>query len=62
VRSLRQCVLMGCTYVLVIVDLIIFVFFNMLSVYWGICNKYVTEQSRSYPQKLNWWKLGGMVK
>jgi hypothetical protein len=59
VCSFRPCVVIGCTYV--IADLIIFVFLYMLSVYWGICNKYVTERSRSYPQMLNWWQLGGML-
>jgi hypothetical protein len=31
----------------------------MLRVYWGICNNYITGQSRSYPQM---WQLCGIFK
>jgi hypothetical protein len=45
----RLCVLIGCMYVTV--NLIIFVFvFNMLSVYWVICNYYFTGQRRTDPR------------
>jgi hypothetical protein len=48
----RLYVLIGRMYVTV--NLIIFLFFYMLSVYWVICNYYVTGRSRSYPQMFNW--------
>jgi hypothetical protein len=54
-NAIEYCVnFMGCIYV--IVDLIIFVFvFNMLSVYWIICNYYFTGWSRRYPQMSDRW-------